>query len=183
MLLSLCLPVSGLAQSGGLSYIYGEGRLVIVDPDAGDNFDGIKIGGSVLFQPQVFGVASLTSVGDSGVDLTILDLGVGFRHGLQRNVDLVGIVGLAFAEIDAGPFDDDDTGLSLTGGVRGFATPQIELGGYANYTDLFADGDITLTGEGLLHMTPNLSLVASLGVSDDSNTITFGARWNFAPSR
>lgn len=177
----LCLPVSGMAKSEGqrLSYTYAEGRLVVVDPDGGGNYDGITVGGSLQFRPQLFGVAALTSVGDRGFDLTTFDVGVGYRYSLQRNVDLVGIGGLAFAESDFGPFEDDDVGLSLTGGARAFLTPQIEVGGYANYRDLFDDGDITLTGEGLLHMTPDLAFVASLGLSDDANTITFGARWNF----
>jgi len=177
---------SGYRQSSGysrLSYTYGEARLVIEEPDGGDSFDGIRLGGSLQFQPQVFGVASLTSVSSDGVDIDTFDLGVGFRHALQSNVDLVGIVGLVWAEVDAGPFEDDDTGISLTGGVRGFAAPQLELGGYASYAEVFGDGDITLTGEGLLHLSPNLALVASLGFSDDVNILTFGARWNFVPTR
>ena len=40
------------------------------------------------------------------------------------------------------------------------------------------DGKTSL-GEALLHATPNLSLAASLGISDDYDVVTLGARWNF----
>ena len=119
-------------------------------------------------------------VGDTGYDLTLLEGGVGLHHPLSRDTDLVAIGGMVFAEVDAGPFEDDDSGISLTGGVRSRVAPQFEVGGYLNYADYLGDGDILLTGEGLLHVTPNLSLAASLGISDDYDVVTLGARWNFA---
>ena len=182
----LALPLAAHAQSrnqsqyGSMSYSYGDARLVVVDPDAGNSLDGIRFDGSFQFQPQLYAVGAITTYGDSGYDITMLDGGVGYRQALRNGMDLVAMGGLVLAEIDAGPFEDDDTGLWITGGIRGVATPQIEFGGYAEYRSIFDDGDVTLTGEGLLHMTRNLALIASLGVSDDFNTLTFGARWSFA---
>jgi hypothetical protein len=183
----LALPLAAEAQQtrsqsgyGSMSYTYGDARIVVIEPDGGGSFDGVKLAGSMQFQPQLFGVAALTAVGDGPVDLTYVDLGIGFRSALQSNVDLVLIGGLIMAEIDTPGGGDDDTGLSLTGGVRGVATPQIEYGGYANYTSVFDDGDLTLTGEGLLHLNRQLALAASLGLSDDATTLTLGARWSFA---
>ena len=180
--LALCAalaPLPALAQSRSPQtsygtnphYTYGDGRIVMLDPDGGDNESGIRIGGSLLFQPNLFGVASLTDV-DA---LTQLDLGVGMRSPLSSRTDLVGILGIIWA--DVGP--QDDTGISLTGGVRSLIGPQFELGGYVGYAEIFGDGDISLTGEGLLHVTRELSLVASLGFSDDYDAVTLGARWNF----
>ena len=183
--LALCAalaPLPALAQSRSSQtsygtnphYTYGDGRIVMLDPDGGDNESGIRIGGSLLFQPNLFGVASLTDV-DA---LTQLDLGVGMRSALSSRTDLVGIAGIVFAEVDRGPFEDDDTGISLTGGVRSLMGPQFELGGYVGYAEIFGDGDVTFTGEGLLHVTRELALVGSLGISDDYNIVTLGARWN-----
>ena len=180
----LALPLASQAQSrsqyGAMSYSYGDARLVVVEPDGGGSYDGIRLDGSFQFQPQLFGIAAITTYGDRGVDITMLEGGVGYRQALRSGMDLVAQGGLVLAEIDAGPFEDDDTGLFLSGGLRGVATPQIEYGAYAEYRSIFDDGDITLTGEGLLHFTRNLALVASLGLSDDANTLTFGARWSFA---
>jgi len=183
----LVLPLAAQAQSrsssgyGAMSYSYIDGRLVVVEPDGGGSFDGIRLGGSLQFQPQLYGVGSITTYGDSGFDFTFIDLGIGYRQALQRDLDLVAMGGVVLADFDGpGASDDSDTGLWLVGGVRGIATPQIEYGAYAEYRSVFDSGDITLTGEGLLHMNRNLALVASLGLSDDANTLTLGARWSFA---
>lgn len=182
----LAAPLPALAQSRSTAtygnnphYTYVDGRLVLLEPDGGDRLDGVRIGGSVEFQPNLFGVGSLTTVGDSGYDLTQIDLGIGMSHALSGTMDLVGIVGIVLAEVEAGPFDDNDTGISLAGGVRAEVGPQFELGGYMRYAETFGDGDITLIGEGLLHVTRDLSLAASLGISDDYDELTLGARWNF----
>lgn len=190
--LALLAPFAALAQNeaqsqnqyqGGysrLSYTYADGRLVIADYDRGGSADGIRIAGSVQFQPELFATGALTALNSDGFDYNQLDFGLGLRHPLQGNVDLVGIIGLVFADVDGG---GDDTGISLTGGVRAPMSSQFELGGYVSYVEIFDDGDITLTGEGLLHLNPNLSLVGSLGFSDNVTTITAGARWNFGRAR
>jgi hypothetical protein len=183
----LVLPLATQAQSrnssgyGSMSYSYLDGRLVVVEPDGGGSFDGVRFGGSLQFQPQLYGLGSITTYGDSGFDFTFIDLGIGYRQALQSDLDLVAMGGVVLADFDGpGAADDSDTGLWLVGGVRGIATPQIEYGAYAEYRSVFDSGDITLTGEGLLHMNRNLALVASLGLSDDANTLTLGARWSFA---
>jgi hypothetical protein len=173
----------GSASYGNLSYTYADGRIVLFDPDGGDNLDGFRLGGSLQFRTDLFAVGSITAVGDTGYDLTVIDLGVGLRHPLSSATDFVAIGGIVLAEVDAGPFDDDDTGISLTGGVRSMMSPQFELAGYANYADYLGDGDILLTGEALMHVTPELSLAASLGISDDYDVVTLGARWNFRGTR
>ena len=180
----LALPLGAQAQSrsqyGAMSYSYGDARLVVVEPDGGGSLEGIRLDGSFQFQPQLYAIGAFTTYGDNNVDITQIEGGVGYRQALRNDMDLVAMGGLVLAEIDVGPFSDDDTGLFLSGGLRGVATPQIEYGAYAEYRSIFDDGDITLTGEGLLHFTPNLAMVASLGLSDDFNTLTLGARWSFA---
>lgn len=180
----LALPLAAQAQSrsqyGSMSYSYGDARLVVVEPDGGGSLEGIRLDGSFQFQPQLYGIGALTTYGDNNFDVTMIDGGVGYRQSLRSGMDLVAQGGLVLAEVDAGPFSDDDTGLFLSGGLRGVATPQIEYGAYAEYRSIFDDGDITLTGEGLLHFTQNLAMVASLGLSDDFNTLTLGVRWSFA---
>ena len=177
----LALPFAAQAQSSqGFSYSYGEGRLVMVDPDGGDNFTGVKVGGSLQFLPQFFGVASLSLLDNDAFDTQTLEGGVGFRQQIRNGMDLVGIAAIVLTEVDGpGGFSDDDSGISLTGGVRAALTSQFEVGGYANYAETFGDGDVTLTGEGIFHLTRELDLVGSLGLSDDANTLTAGARWNF----
>lgn len=186
LLPALALPFTAQAQSSGdrsraspFSYTYAELRYVDYDTDGGGSLDGLRLGGSLQFQPQLFGVGALTMLSDGPVDYETIDLGIGFRTALQSNVDFVAIGGLIFAEVD-GPFgSNDDSGISLTGGVRGMMSPQFELGGYIGYVDVGSDGDIGLTGEALFHVNRQATLLASLGFSDDVTILTLGGRWNF----
>lgn len=176
------LPALAQAQqsAGRLSYTYGDARLVIQDPDNGDDFTGVRVAGSAQFQHNLFVTGAITTVGSDNVDIDTLDLGLGFRHPIAADTDFVAGAGLIWADVDTpGNGGDDDTGLSLLGGVRSLVGPQFELGGYASYAEVFGDGDITLTGEGLLHLTPQWSLAGSLGFSDDFTILTVGARYNF----
>jgi hypothetical protein len=186
LLTLLGLPPAGLAQSQDrhpqtrLSYTWAEARLVDEDPQGGDDYTGVRIAGAAQFHPNLFFTGALTSVSSDGVDLDTIDLGLGFRQALNSDTDVVAGVGLVWADIDAGRFGgDDDTGLSLSGGLRSFLAPRFEVGAYATYVELFGDGDVSIVGEGLLHMTPQLALVGSLSLSDDVNVLTAGVRWNF----
>ena len=189
LLPTLALPFTAQAQSRSnerstdsrFSYTYAELRYVTQDPDGpGDDIDGLRLGGSLQFRPQLFAVGALTSLSSGPVDYDSIDLGLGFRTALQSNVDFVAIGGLIFADVEGpGGSGDDDSGISLTGGVSAMMTPQFELGGYVGYVDLYGDGDIGLTGEALFHVNREVTLLASLGLSDDVNTITLGGRWNF----
>ena len=177
---ALAAPLPALAQaSGNPAYTYLDGRIVQYDPEGPGSLDGIRIGGSYLFQQNLFGFGSYTTVSDNGFDLSLLEFGAGMRSPLSSTMDLVGSAAVVLADTDV----DDDTGISLTGGVRAMVGPQFEVGGYANYTEIFSDGDISLIGEGLLHVTRELALVASLSFSDDTDIVTLGARWNFRNPR
>jgi hypothetical protein len=200
LLALLCLPVAANAQYqprnstdsygsryANLSYTLGEVRLLAEDPDGADDASGIRLGGSALFHPDFFVAGALTSVGsggNNGYDADTFELGLGYRYALSPRMDLVGIGGLVRVDRDFGNRgDDDDIGPSLTGGARAVLTDAIEVGAFANYTQVFGDGDLGLRGEGLWHFTPNLSALAGLGLSDDVREVNIGARWNFQPTR
>lgn len=200
LLALLCLPLAATAQYEGrrshdsngdryanLSYTLGEVRLLAEDPDGGDDADGIRLGGSALFHPDFFVAGALSAVGSDGVngrDTDTIELGLGYRYALSPRADLVAIGGLIRVDRDySSRADDDDLGPSLTGGARAALTPAIEVGAFANYMQIFGDGDVALRGEGLYHFTPNFSLLAGLGLSDDTREANIGARWNFQPTR
>ena len=167
------------------NYTLADIRLLAIDPDNGDNADGVQVGGWAQFHPNFFVAGALSTVGQggvNGVDRDRFDLGLGYRYGIAPKVDLVGIGGLVREDIDAGNFHDNDIGPSLTGGARWELTPLVELGGYVNYTDVFNDSTLTATAEGLYHATQNLSLLAGLGLSDGERMANIGARWNFYPT-
>lgn len=189
------LPLTALAQpySKGyqdpaysrLSYTLGEVRVVAQDPDGGRNADGVAIAGSALLDPNLFVAGSYQSTGSGGPNDTNDDLfeaGVGLRHAFTSQVDLIGIAGLVHESREVGGRDfGSDIGPSLTGGIRSPLTPKIEVGAYLNYRSLFGDGSLGVRGEGLYHFTPNFSVLAGAGLSDNDRIATLGARWYFKP--
>lgn len=200
LLALLCLPLAAPAQyetrssqdSYGdryveLSYTLAEVRLVAEDPDGGDDADGIRLAGSALIHTDFFVAGALSSVGSDGVngrDTDTVELGLGYRHALSARLDLVALGGLIRIDRDYGSSgDDDDFGPTLTGGARAALTPAIEVGVFANYMQVFGDGDVALRGEGLYHFTPHFSVLAGLGLSDDTREANIGARWSFQPTR
>ncbi len=180
----LAAPLPALAADNP-AYTYVDGRIVQYDPDGPGSLDGIRFGGSYLFDPSAFAFGSYTTVSDGPFDLSFLEFGAGLRNSLKPGTDLVGSVAIVLADADTGGLggSDSDTGISLTGGVRSLLGPKFEVGGYANYAEIFGDGDISLIGEALLHVTREVSLAASLSVSDDVDILTIGGRWNFHGGR
>lgn len=167
-----------------LSYTLGEVRLLAQDPDGGDDADGVSVGGSLLIHPDFFLSGALATVGSDDRDTDSFRLGVGYRYAMSPRVDLLGIAGLIRVDTDFGNGrDDDDFGPTLTGGARAALTHALEVGGYLNYVEVFGDGDLGIAGEGLYHLTPNFSLLAGIGLSDDDREANIGARWNFQPTR
>ena len=73
---------------------------------------------------------------DFDVDASLLEVGGGGHWPLSDKVDIVGKVGIVKAEIDVGPFDDDDDGFLLGARVRGVVAPKFELEGGFDYRDL-----------------------------------------------
>ncbi|WP_052367475.1 hypothetical protein [Algiphilus aromaticivorans] len=169
------LPLTAAAQ--GLSYNYVDVRY----GDA-DNLDGIvgEISGQISDEFFLRGGVSLLS--DSGVDADIFTGELGMRHAIDRDVDLLGTIGVQHVEVEAGNTSRDDTGLLATGGVRTMLTPEVELEGTLIYedNDLIEDGLDARFG-GLYHFTPRLALGANYRI--DNELLTLGARYDFAVMR
>jgi hypothetical protein len=94
----------------------------------------------------------------------------------------VGVAAVLHDDREVGNRDlGSDWGPSLTGGARFAYNTALEFGTYATYTRLYEDGDLGLRGEGLYHFTPNFSVLAGVGLTDNERNATLGARWYFHP--
>lgn len=166
-------------SAAGLSYQWVDGRVLMIDPDEGDDGIGIRIAGSMPLQQNLFVTGGLT-VADTDPEITQIDPTLGWRHPLTSRIDFVALGSLLWTKIDCDACeDDDDLGFGLAGGVRSKVAPQIELGGYVGYEDTFDDSTIELTGEGLYSLNHQLQLVGGLSLSSDFTILQLGARWNF----
>lgn len=179
------LPLIGLASPAArgveLEYTYGEVRAVASAPEGADEAQGVAAALSAILSRNLFAVARYASTdGDDplSIETETAELGVGLRFPFTPTVDLVGLAGLAYAD-ERGGRNDTDFGGVVSAGGRVWLSPRFEAGARLRYLEIFGDGDMTLMGDVLCHLTDHLSLAAGAEVSDDERGLTLGARWSF----
>jgi hypothetical protein len=171
-------PLTALADD--MSYSFVDVAYVETDIDDAPTADGFALRGAVGFAETFFVFGEYSDQSVSGVDLTSYAVGLGGHYGIAENLDLVGRVGWAQVEIDAGPFDADDDAYFLDLGLRGRVGDAVELEGGARYTDFSDGGDSTgLYAGGRFHFNETWALGAEYQDGDDSSTILAYVRANF----
>ena len=166
------------AQATELSYDYAELRFV--DTEVGNlDGDGLRLAGSYQISGNWLLVGGFSSLDfDNNVDTTTFDIGAGYVYRYRPEFDLVGYARVVHTEVDAGPFEEDDTGIALAGGVRGLFTPEFEGRATVNYINV-DDSDTFFEFGADYHFTPQFSVGATLDVGGDADTLTIGVRWFF----
>lgn len=139
-------------------------RADIVD----ESGDGFFAKGSVAFGESFYGHASYQEAtnDDLGFDVSLNEtvLGVGYRHAMGTNVDLIAeasYVNLG-AEIDVDGFGSDSSdGYRAAVGVRGMMTPQFEgtLKGYYTEISDLDDGEFGLQVGAVFHINQTWGIV------------------------
>ncbi|MEQ8783464.1 MAG: outer membrane beta-barrel protein [Roseibium album] len=170
------------AVAADLRYDYLEGGYQNVDLDnPGVDGDGLFLGGSLLLAQSFFLAADFDYADfDRGVDARSIELGGGVRFPLAPSLDLVLGGGYVDVEVDTRFGDFDDDGLFLRGGVRWLATDQVELKALLNYVDLDESGDDTGVDLGVVvHLQPQLALLAGVEIADDADVVNLGLRYHF----
>ncbi len=170
------------ATGAELRYDYLEGGYQSVDLDnPGVDGDGLFVAGSVLVTQSLFLAADIDYVDfERGVDARSIEIGGGVRLPLAPDLDLVLGGGYVDAEVDTRFGDFNDDGLFLRGGVRWLLTEQIELNAVLKYVDLDESGD-DLGGElgAVIHLQPQLALLAGVEIADDADAVRLGLRYHF----
>ncbi|GAA5066772.1 diffusible signal factor-reguated Ax21 faimly protein [Lysobacter panacisoli] len=145
------LPFAASAAEG-VSYTYVEAGYAGTSVDSGPDADGWAINGSAAIAPNfhIFGGYSGQETDDfdtvlgrvNGVDVDQWNIGVGYNHELNSQLDLLTRVAYQKSETDGvrvGGIDfsgTDADGWSVEAGVRGAFTPNFEgyaLAGFEDY--------------------------------------------------
>lgn len=157
------------------SYIDSESSIGPFDVDG----DGLALRGSYALGGRVFLFGDyITQDHDGGVDTSLLQIGAGLRHPLQSNLDFVGELGWARAEVDT-PFGDaDDDGIALAGGLRFRANDNIEIDGMIQHLEL-DDSNTSLLFRGRYYFSPSLALLGGLLLDDGDTGWSIGIRASF----
>src|SRR5688500_6822114 len=148
----LALPVAATAENFSYRYVdvahFPEAE---IDADGfEEDGDGIQLRGSLPVYQNIFALAEFQDLDlDRGVDATRFMVGAGGHWALGPNLDLVARGGLVQVEVEAGPFDDDDTGLFAGVRLRSLVAPKIEVEGGVEHMAVDVagiDGDTFLIG-------------------------------------
>lgn len=154
-----------------------------IDSGAGDvDFTGLNMGGSWGFHDNFamfvsLGTGEIDAFND--VDTTEFSIGVTPHFPLTENLDLVIPVAIEWADFDAGPFSDDDTGYSIGVGVRWLINPAWEFGGGLRHIDIFDGDEQTLGASIRWHMSDLFSLGLGGEFGDDTTAVLLNARFSF----
>lgn len=178
---SVALAQTAGAQTNGTSqptlrYTYGELRFVDYDDNGGDGF---RLNGSWDLGNNWLIVGGLTSADfNNNVDLTTFEIGGGYVWRYRPDWDIVGTARFVNSEVDTPGGSSDDSGIALSGGVRGFLAEKFEIRGSVNHINL-DDSDTYLELAGDYYFTPQIAAGLSLEFAGDTDLISIGARWYF----
>jgi opacity protein-like surface antigen len=182
MVILVVFSASVGAQGTNFNYVQGSYGRVDLD-DAVLDVDGDGLGVSASFEIDenfhVFGEYQTADI-DFGVDLTIMELGVGYHTNISPHMDVYANLGYVDFEADAGIGSADDSGFSIGIGLRGAVSEAVELYGGLDYIDFDDSDSETRANAGFI-----LSLTETLGVGlratlwDDVNVFQVNARLYF----
>ena len=182
---TLALPMAVYADS--FSYRYVDAAHLPnaeIDGDGGVDVDGdgIQLRGSLPVQGNIFALAELQDLDlDFGVDATRLMVGVG-GHWPMNGMDIIARGGVVQLEIDAGNFEDDDTGLFVGARLRANIAPKIEVEAGVEHVRVEVAGlenDTYLIGEGRYNFNPQWSAGVLFTVGGDTSVMGVQGRLSF----
>ena len=185
ILLIFLVVFSASVGAQGLSYDYLQGSYGRVDLDDSSfsaDGDGFGISGSIAFNEN-FHVSGeyQTAEMDFGVDLSLLEVALGYNTNISENLDLTAQVGYLNVDVDAsGIVSADDDAFLIGGGVRAMLADNVELNGGLDYIDFDAgDGEMRANAEFLVGLTEELAVGLKATFWDDVNIYQISLRLNF----
>jgi hypothetical protein len=161
-----------------LSYTYAGAQFFDQDLDDADcSQDGIQIYGSYALNSDIYAIGSFADANsDRCFDSNDFQIGMGY-HTLF-GADSAIYASLSFEHVSLSGNGDNDTGLVIAGGLRGFVTNELEGRiGLAHHT--VYDGDTALNAGVAYWFNPKISATGDLSLGSDVTGIGIGLRINF----
>jgi hypothetical protein len=177
--LAFSLATKSMADNQ-IQYNYGEFRFV-ADADIDDtdvDGDGFAFSGSFRLDELFYFIADYEDLDfDRGVDSTVIQAGAGIIMPYQK-VNIIAELAIVDADVDGPAGGNSDTGFRLTGGVRGYVMPKLELRGTLNYVDV-EDDDTFVTLAADYFITDSFSVNLSKDLSAELDRLSIGVRYYF----
>ncbi len=185
IILMVLVAFSASAGAQALSYNYIQGSYGRVDLD-GSSFnadgEGLGISGSIAINEDFHITGEYqTADMDFGVDLTILEVTLGYHTTISENLDLVAQIGYLDFDVDAaGVGSADDNALLIGVGVRAAVAHNVELSGGIDYIDFDrGDGEMRANAGFVMGLTDELAVGFKAAFWDDVNIYQFNLRYYF----
>lgn len=164
-----------------LPYDYVFANYALSELDSG----GIEVGGSIEVADRihVFG-AYQDWESDDDFDRTAFHVGGGYHWTLSPKMDFVAKLAFAETEVDrAGQAPDlDDEGFIVSGELRSWVGPRLELSGELFLDDSLDDLETTLELGAQFHSRNTLSFGGRIRIDEEDTILLLGARFYFGPS-
>lgn len=184
LVIGLCaLSVSAFADGLNYTFVqasYGQVQFddTLIDVDG----DGFAVNGSVAVADNfhLFGEYQMAGL-DFGVDLNLLEAGLGYNTPISDKMDIIGRVSYINVEAEApGVPSADDNGFAVGLGLRGAMSDKFELNGGLDYVDVGDSGSETRFNIGFMY---NITDSFTVGVKgtwwEDVNIYQLGGRFYF----
>lgn len=182
------MALSTNAFSKEISYDYIQGTyssLTVsslgVDVDA----DGFAAAGSFSISPNIaitalFGSTSFDRIAGIDVDVTEFDFGITAHTSVAPGTDVFGNFSVVNGEVEASDgfttISDDDTGNSITVGLRHMATDSVEISAAFSRVDIFDDTGNTFGFGARFYANEKFSIGVGYSTGDDVDALLLSAR-------
>ena len=185
ILLTILIAFSASAGAQALSYNYFQGSYGRVDLDDSSfsaEGEGFGVSGSIAINEN-FNIAGeyQTADMDFGVDLSVLEVNLGYHTPISENLDIVAQLGYLNVEVDAAGFTSaDDDAFLIGGGVRAAVSNNAEIHGGLDYIDFDqGDGEMRANAGFLIGLTDEMDIGLKASFWDDVNIYQINLRLKF----
>jgi hypothetical protein len=175
------LLLASAAQAAPLSYTnvdVGIASSELIDSSV--DGDGLLVRGSLAVHESYFLLASVADIGyDDNLDGFAWSVGVGGHMPINKQIDLIGRLAYVQQKLDYRGGSNSESGYLLSGTVRGFVMPKLELEGGLQHVSLNDSGNATsLIGEGRYFFTDRIAggVLVQLG---DASAFGVNVRFTF----
>ena len=147
---------NSFAVSDEFSYNFYDLRVQVGTVEDEDGV-GLQAAGSIAVTDDIFVLGAYQYLTGTDVDVWVDNLLIagGYHMPLDDQTDLVLTAGILNQWLETNFFDDSDTGIRLTGGVRYRLEPEIEIQGELMYVSIFDNDDLGVSVSGLVAPSSN----------------------------
>jgi opacity protein-like surface antigen len=179
----LAFSASAGAQALSYNYIQGSyGRVDLDDSSFSADGEGLGVSGSIAISGDFHITGEYqTADMDFGVDLSILEVTLGYHTTISENLDLVAQIGYLDIDVDAaGAGSADDDALLIGAGVRAAVADNVEFSGGIDYIDFDrGDGEMRANAGFVVGLTDELAVGFKATFWDDVNIYQLNLRYYF----